>query len=83
MQASLMQRTRVLDESGLEARSPARAEELSAIAARQARILELGSRLAERIRGRNAPPTIIPPESGSEDQSQDGKPSGDNGGNQP
>jgi len=83
MQASLMRRTRALDESGLEAQSAARAEELAAIAARQTRILELGSRLAERIRGRNAPPTIIPPESGSESQSDDAKPQGDDGGNQP
>lgn len=83
MQASLMQRTRALDESGLEVQSVARAEELSAIAARQARILELGSRLAERIRGRNAPPTIIPPESGPEDQPQDDNPQGDDGGKQP
>ena len=83
MQSSLIRRTRALDESGLGAQSAARAEEISAIAARQARILELGSRLAERIRGRNGPPTIIPPESGSDGQPEDDKQQGDDGGQQP
>ena len=56
MQDSLARRTRALDEAASSMTPVERAQRLGAIAARQQRILELGSKLAEKIRagGSNA-----------------------------
>ena len=50
LQAGLARRTRELDESGLPQDSVSRVTRLAEIAARQQRVLELATRLAEKIR---------------------------------
>ena len=66
MQESLAKRTRALDESGASIDPVSRAQRLGEIAARQQRVLELGSKLAEKIRtgggAGSAAPSVEPNE---------------------
>jgi hypothetical protein len=79
MQQSIARRTRELDESSGSIDPVQKAQLLGEIAARQARILELGSKLADKISGGtpspSGAPTIEPdgdgerPESGNQEKS--------------
>jgi hypothetical protein len=69
MQDSVARRTRALDESASSLTSVERAQRLGAIAARQQRILELGSKLAEKIRAGGSNANAGPGEAPSETDS--------------
>jgi hypothetical protein len=60
MQDAIARRTRALDESSATMDPVTRAQLLGEIAAKQARILELGSKLAEKIRGGAGTPGVTP-----------------------
>ncbi len=60
MQQSIARRTRALDESLGSIEPVQKAQMLGELAARQARILELGSKLAEKIRGGGPGPSVTP-----------------------
>ena len=66
MQDSVARRTRALDESASSLTPVERAQRLGAIAARQQRILELGSKLAEKIRSGGSSTGTGPSEAPSE-----------------
>jgi hypothetical protein len=70
MQDSVARRTRALDESASSLTSVERAQRLGAIAARQQRILELGSKLAEKIRSGGSSAGTGPSEAPSETDSR-------------
>lgn len=81
MQESLAKRTRALDESGASIDAVSRAQRLGEIAARQQRILELGSKLAEKIRtgggAGSAAPSVEPNEGESESSGGSGGKNGE------
>jgi hypothetical protein len=60
MQQSIARRTRALDESLGSIEPVQKTQMLGELAARQARILELGSKLAEKIRGGGPGPSVTP-----------------------
>jgi len=69
MQDALVRRTRRLDEQGVGLDESARAGGIAELAARQRRILDLGLRLADKIRGQGQPqPRVDPDEGGSSEQ---------------
>lgn len=78
MQDSLARRTRALDDASAAMDPVERAQRLGEIAARQQRILELGSKLAEKIRTGGGGPSPRPGDEAGEDEGDpsDGAPGG-------
>ena len=68
MQDSLAKKTRSFAERAESMDSIARAQKLGELAARQQRILELGAKIAEKIRPSNGAPQISPPDAPKDGQ---------------
>lgn len=85
MQDSLARRTRALDERASQLDEAARSAGVAELAARQRRILDLGLKLAEKIRGQGTPPPPMDPgdtgPSGIEGQRNEDDPVRENSGN--
>ena len=61
MQDSLAKRTRLFAERASELDVTTRSQRLAEIAVRQQRIVELGSKIAEKISPKESGPTVTPP----------------------
>ncbi len=71
MQDALVRRTRRLDEEAVGLDASVRAAGIAELAARQRRILDLGLRLADKIRGQGQPQPRVDPDEGGPDERQD------------